>query len=48
MILESFLTVCLTIVDELRSPEAKDVYTGLLTLAGLALVAELVLEMFGR
>jgi hypothetical protein len=46
--LHKFLSTALTFVDALRSPEAKDVYAGLAAMAGLALVAELVLGMFGR
>lgn len=48
MTLKSFLTFTLTVCDELRSPEAKDIYAGLAAVAGLALVAELILGMFGR
>ena len=45
---QRYLIAALTLYDALTSPEAKDFYAGALALAGLALVAELVLGMFGR
>ena len=45
---EKLLTITLTLWDLARSPEAQDVYAGLAAMAGLALVAELVLGMFGH
>jgi hypothetical protein len=45
---QSILRFCLTLWDLATSPEAKDVYAGLFALAGLAIVAELILGMFGR
>ena len=45
---QRYLIAALTIFDALTSREARDVYAGALALAGLALVAELMLGMFGR
>jgi hypothetical protein len=45
---QKLLLAWLDLYDTLTSPEAKDVYAGLAAMAGLALVAELVLGMFGK
>lgn len=45
---QKLLLAWLDLWDLATSPEAQDVYAGLAAMAGLALVAELVLGMFGR
>ena len=42
------LSTLITLFDALTSPEAQDIYAGIVTVIGLCLVAELALGMFGR
>ena len=44
--LESLIELTLTLKDTFTSPEAHDIYAGIVTIAGLVIVAELVLGMF--
>jgi hypothetical protein len=45
---EKSLKTLLILFEAFTSPKAQDLYAGLLTVAGLVIVAELVLGMFGR